>query len=86
MNKLLVMLLLVGLVACHNDEPKGYDIEQVAVQLTGDIADTEGIVVKLADSRGTEFSQATDAKGVATFQVPVGIYQATVSWVGEPVD
>ena len=46
MNKLLVMLLLVGLAACHNDEPKGYDIEQVAVQLTGDIADTEGIVVK----------------------------------------
>lgn len=78
--------MLVGLMACHNDEPAAYDVEQVRVQLTGEGAAQQGIGVCLTDSKGMEFVQMTDAQGVATFQVPVGIYQATVSWVGEIVD
>lgn len=78
--------MLVGLMACHNDEPAAYDVEQVRVQLTGEGAAQQGIGVRLTDSKGMEFVQMTDAQGVATFQVPVGIYQATVSWVGEIVD
>ncbi len=78
--------MLVGLMACHNDEPAAYDVEQVRVQLTGEGAAQQGIGVRLTDSKGMEFVQMTDAQGLATFQVPVGIYQATVSWVGEIVD
>lgn len=78
--------MLVGLMACHNDEPAAYDVKQVRVQLTGEGAAQQGIGVRLTDSKGMEFVQMTDAQGVATFQVPVGIYQATVSWVGEIVD
>lgn len=85
-SKILAILMLVGLMACHNDEPAAYDVEQVRVQLTGEGAAQQGIGVRLTDSKGMEFVQMTDAQGVATFQVPVGIYQATVSWVGEIVD
>ena len=79
-SKILAILMLVGLMACHNDEPAAYDVEQVRVQLTGEGAAQQGIGVRLTDSKGMEFVQMTDAQGVATFQVPVGIYQATVSW------
>ena len=85
-SKILAILMLVGLMACHNDEPAAYDVEQVRVQLTGEGAAQQGIGVRLTDSKGMEFVQMTDAQGLATFQVPVGIYQATVSWVGEIVD
>ena len=85
-SKILAIMMLVGLVACHDDEPKGYDTECVMVQVEGDLTEREGIEVRLTDSRGMEFAQMTDEQGVATFQVPVGIYQATVSWVGEIVD
>ena len=85
-SKILAILMLVGLMACHNDEPTEYDVEQMRVQLTGEGAAQQGIGVRLTDSKGMEFVQMTDAQGVATFQVPVGIYQATVSWVGEIVD
>ena len=85
-SKILAILMLVELMACHNDEPAAYDVEQVRVQLTGEGAAQQGIGVRLTDSKGMEFVQMTDAQGLATFQVPVGIYQATVSWVGEIVD
>lgn len=81
-----MLMMVAGLLACHNDEPKGYDIEQVMVQVVDGPAQREGIEVRMADSRGTVFTQTTDAQGVATFMVPAGVYQATVSWAGEPVD
>ena len=83
---LLIAALLVALAACHNDEPKGYDIEQVTVRLTGDLTNPEGIEVVLTDTRGGTYSQATDAHGMATFQVPVGIYQASVSHAAQGAD
>lgn len=67
------------LAGCHSDEPAAYDVEQVSVQLVGEEASLEGIQVRLAEAKGMEFVQTTDGAGVATFEVPVGIYQATVS-------
>ncbi len=86
--KTILLLCFVALfaVACSDelDEPSGYDTQQVTVQVAGELPTSEGIEVRLTDSRGMSFVQATDARGVATFDVPVGIYQATVSHVSHP--
>ena len=51
-----MLMMVAGLLACHNDEPKGYDIEQVMVQVVDGPAQREGIEVRLVDSRGTVFT------------------------------
>lgn len=77
---------MLGLAACSAelDEPTAYDTQRVAVQVTGDLPTAQDIAVTLTDSRGMTFTQVTDAQGIATFEVPVGIYQATVSHVAHP--
>lgn len=78
------IIVLMSLVACSDNEPTGYETEFVYVQVEGDLDEREGIEVKLTDSRGAVYRQATDAAGVATFGVPVGVYQASVSHVSQP--
>lgn len=80
---LLTMLMLQG---CSEGDITGYETEAVYARVTGDLTTMEGIVVKLTDSRGTTFSQKTDATGVAAFLVPTGVYQASVSHTTEPQD
>ena len=66
------ILALLGavclLVACSSelDEPSAYATQQVTVHVEGELPTREGIEVKLTDSRGMAFVQATDTQGVAT--------------------
>ncbi len=76
------------LVSCSNelDEPAGYDTQQLLIHVEGELPNREGIEVKVTDSRGMIFVRPTDMQGTATFEVPVGIYQATVSHVSHPIE
>ncbi len=78
-----VMVALFGLFSCtKNEDIKVYD---VAIKLTlEDGIETEGRVVKLSNGSNI-FEVTTDASGIAMFKVPVGLYEATTSFVA-PVD
>lgn len=76
---LVSMLIMLG--SCSDNEPTGYETEVVYVLLEGELDNPEGIEVKLTDSRGGIYRQATDAAGVAVFGVPVGVYMVSVSHV-----
>ena len=72
--------------SCNDNQPTGYETQKVSVNVTGELTTLENIEVKLIDSRGTYFIQSTDKQGIAVFEVPAGIYQATVSHVSDPQD
>lgn len=72
--------------SCSDNQPTGYETQKVSVNVTGELTTLENIEVKLIDSRGTYFIQSTDKQGIAVFEVPAGIYQATVSHVSDPQD
>ena len=88
LSTLTLMLVSILVTACGDSiaEPDDYLTRAVQVQVQGDLPDVQGIVVRMTDSRGMVFSQATDDEGVATFQVPVGIYDIVVSHVSQPED
>ena len=67
-------------------EPDEYLTRPVQVEVQGDLSSKQGIVVRMTDDKGMVFTQATDDKGVATFHVPVGIYDIVVSHVSQPED
>ena len=67
-------------------EPDEYLTRPVQVEVQGDLSSKQGIVVRMTDDKGMVFTQTTDDKGVATFQVPVGIYDIVVSHVSQPED
>ncbi len=83
-------LTLTGglLTACDNSiaEPDEYSTWQVDVNVQGDLPQKQDIAVRLTDDKGMTYVQTTNAEGVATFQVPVGIYNVTVSHVSQPQD
>lgn len=79
-------MCMLGLLvySCSDDEQPGYDLSQVKIQLVypegSGCSATEGVEVSLkSTSTGTVFSEKTDASGVAQFQVPRGIYEASAS-------
>lgn len=88
LSTLTLMLVSILVTACGDSiaEPDDYLTRAVQVQVQGDLPDVQGIVVRMTDSRGMVFNQATDDEGVATFQVPVGIYDIVVSHVSQPED
>ena len=68
--------------SCSDDDQPGYDLSQVSIGLLegSGCSATEGVEVSLkSTSTGTVFSEKTDANGVAQFQVPRGIYEASAS-------
>lgn len=81
-------LLLVCGTACDDNiaEPDEYLTRQVKVQVAGDLPSKQGITVRMTGDKGMVFAQATDTDGIATFQVPVGIYDIVVSHVSQPED
>lgn len=83
---LMLSLLGVALTSCDDSisDPDQYLTQELLVQLTGDLPAKQGILVRAVDDKGMVFSQPTDASGVATFHVPVGIYDITVSHVSTP--
>ena len=79
-------MCMLGLLvySCSDDDQPGYDLSQVKIQLVypegSGCSATEGVEVSLkSTSTGTVFSEKTDASGVAQFQVPRGIYEASAS-------
>ena len=79
-------MCMLGLLvySCSDDDQPGYDLSQVKIQLVypegSGCSATEGVEVSLkSTSTGTVFSEKTDANGVAQFQVPRGIYEASAS-------
>ena len=82
------ILLAIGPISCDNSigDPADYVTYRLSVQLTGDLLDKRDIIVRLTDDKGMAFSALTDDNGIAEFDVPVGIYDATVSHVSTPHD
>lgn len=88
-NLLTVLLLaLLGVTAACDDNnmgaPDDYLTRTLRVHVSGQMPSMQGITVKVTDDRGMVFTGDTDADGVARFQVPVGIYEVTVSHVSRP--
>ena len=85
---LALTLMCVLATACSDSiaEPDEYLTRAVQVQVQGEVQDMEGIVVHMTDDKGMAFTQVTDDQGIATFQVPVGIYDVVVSHVSQPED
>ena len=86
----LVLGLLLFCYSCsdNNDNPEdpdnGYKTYSVAIQLSypaeeGGFDANEGVKVKLSSTTGTVYDATTNAKGKATFTVPVGIYEVSAS-------
>ena len=85
---LVALLLVVAGSACDDSlgAPDGYDTQTLRVRVSGDLPARQDIAVRLTDNKGMAFAAATDAEGIATFHVPVGIYEVTVSHVSQPHD
>lgn len=83
---LLLALTVAGLTSCSDSigEPDDYATCTLRVQVLGELTDRHGITVRLTDDKGMIFTQPTDDEGIATFDVPVGIYDVTVSHVAQP--
>ncbi len=86
-KKALLLFLYVAmswqLSSCSDSEPTtltDLSIGQTAIQLTGLSDIPAGFEVLLRNiSTGSVFTQQTDSRGTATFQVTPGIYEATVT-------
>ena len=83
---LLFTLLCVGSISCDDSigDPDQYITHELLVQLTGDLPAKQDILVRAVDDKGMVYTQPTDARGIAIFHVPVGIYDITVSHVSAP--
>ena len=83
---LILSLLSVSLASCDDSigDPGQYLTQDLLVQVTGDLPTKQDIIVRAIDDKGMVYTQPTDARGIATFHVPVGIYDITVSHVSTP--
>jgi len=81
-------LLGVCTTSCDDSigDPERYSTQVLRVQVTGQLPAVQDIGVRLTDDKGMVFTQLTDAHGIATFNVPAGIYDVTVSHVSAPAD
>ncbi len=82
MKKYLFILCAVAIafsaISCDPKTPKTFEVP-VQLQLDGQPFAMEGVTVTLA-SGDALFEGTTDASGLATFTVPVGVYTATTSF------
>ena len=83
-----IFYLLMGLVAalsftaCSDDDENGYATYPVEIQLQypDGLVPQEGVLVSLKNTASDLVSTApTDAKGVASFQLPAGLYEASAT-------
>ena len=84
----LLALLGVSAASCDTSlsEPDQFPTQVLRVLVTGEMADKQGIIVRAMDDKGMVYSQPTDSQGIATFMVPVGVYDLSVSHVSMPDD
>ncbi|WP_080905476.1 DUF4876 domain-containing protein [Parabacteroides sp. Marseille-P3160] len=79
---LLIIALLLGVSCSDNDDPSDYQTYDVTVKLVypSDYESVENVTVTLVNTgNNTTYEDSTNVSGEATFSVPVGIYQATVT-------
>lgn len=82
MKKYLIMLLAAVTLAASCDKDPQVNTYKLTVnsELDGEPFTKAGITVGLKDNNtGVAYSENTDENGIATFKVPVGSYEATVS-------
>lgn len=78
------MMAVLAFTSCSDDDDEGYKLYPVSVQLqypttTGEGPD-DGVEVNLKNTvNGTVFTETTDDAGVAKFEVPEGLYEASAS-------
>ncbi|WP_290541264.1 DUF4876 domain-containing protein [Alistipes sp.] len=88
MKKIFVLMIgilcsVVFFASCEKSDSEQARTFGVKVQLRypegSPIGVTEGVEVKLANTMGSIYTDLTDAEGVAIFDVPAGIYEASAS-------
>ena len=77
-----VLIQILAFSACKEKENSGYQVSSVSIRLVypegNGFEPVEGVSVTLKNTSGsTTFSQSTNAEGVAVFEVPQGIYEAS---------
>ncbi|PCH68365.1 MAG: DUF4876 domain-containing protein [Bacteroidales bacterium] len=83
MKKLFYFLAICSLIfvySCSDDDDE-LSIATIAVQLNypGDAESMEGVKVELKGGTAESFEANTDVSGIASFQVPYGIYEVSVT-------
>ena len=79
------MMTILSFTACSDDdEEEGYKLYSIEVQLqypeNSGVTPDDGVSVVLKNSvNGTEFTQETNDEGIAKFEVPEGLYEASAS-------
>ena len=85
---ILLLLLCVAAMACDDSigSVDEYFTQTVRVHVVGAMPVGSGIAVRMTGDKGMTFTQVTNDQGVATFDLPVGIYEAAVSHASQPQD
>lgn len=80
----LALFLTFAVSSCSDDDGMSYQVSNVKIKLVypadSKVQPSAGVEVKLKNvSAGSAFNQLTDEAGVAVFQVPQGLYEASAS-------
>ena len=78
----IVMLTLIGVMVSCQTNDSDYDTFTLTVALVNaddTPFDKEGVSVKLSSERGVTYTSFTNSRGEASFDVPLGVYQASMS-------
>ena len=78
------MMAVLAFTSCSDDDDEGYKLYPIEVQLqypeNMGVTPTEGVEIVLRNSvNATEFKEETNEAGVAKFEVPEGLYEASAS-------
>ena len=84
MNRIIYALLLIVAITFSCTKDKGvFQIASVHVQLVypeeGKVSPTDSVKINLASETGKAYEAYTDASGACMFEVPFGLYSATVA-------
>lgn len=82
MKKLIYFLSIFTIVltySCKDDDELNITTVNVQLSYPNDVEPSEGTKVKLSNGTGETFEVNTDASGIATFEIPYGIYEASVT-------
>ena len=79
----LMLSLLIVTFACSDDDKEDYKTATMAVQLSypaeSGYEATEGVIVTMASKSGVVYANETNASGLATFSLPVGLYEVSAT-------
>ena len=79
----LMLSLLIVTFACSDDDKEDYKTATMAVQLSypaeSGYEATEGVIVTMASKSGVVYAKETNASGLATFSLPVGLYEVSAT-------